>query len=95
MGTRKFESKHGVGILLNKKRRKRINWIGYINERAIATSITFNNQRVLLMSVSPTRDTRTTTSKEHTEQSRKHEIPKEHQNRGRGFQRRIGAWDWC
>ena len=51
MGAAKFENKHGVGILLNKKWRKRINWTDYINERAIATSITVNKQRVLLMGV--------------------------------------------
>ena len=51
MGAGKFENKHVVGILLNKKWRKRINWTDYINERAIATSITVNKQRVLLMSV--------------------------------------------
>ena len=42
---------HGVGILVNKTWRKRINWTDCINERAIATSITVNKKRVLLMSV--------------------------------------------
>ena len=51
MGAGKFENKHGVGILLNNKWRKRIKRTDYINERAIATSITVNKQRVLLMSV--------------------------------------------
>ena len=46
----KFENKHGVGILVNKKWRKRINWTDYIHERAIATSNLVNKQRVLLMS---------------------------------------------
>ena len=36
---------------MNKKWRKRINWTDCINERAIATSVTVNSQRVLLMSV--------------------------------------------
>ena len=54
MSAGKFESKHGVGLLLNKKWRKGINWTEYIyiymyiNERAIATSITIKRQRVLL-----------------------------------------------
>ena len=47
----KFESKHGVGILLNKKMRRRVNWTDFISERAIAASITVNKQLVLLMSV--------------------------------------------
>ena len=38
MSAGKFENKHGVGMQLNKKWRKRINWTDYINERAIATS---------------------------------------------------------
>ena len=51
MGAGKFENKHGVGILLNKKWRIRINWTEYISERATATSITVNKQLVLLMRV--------------------------------------------
>ena len=51
MGAGKFENKHGVGILVNKKWRKRINWTDYNCERAICTSITVNKQHVLLMSV--------------------------------------------
>ena len=47
------------------------NWTDFISERAIALSITVNNQPVLLMSVyTPTRDTQITTLKRHTEQSR-------------------------
>ena len=38
MGAGKFENKHGVAILLNKKWRKKIHWTQYNNERAIATS---------------------------------------------------------
>ena len=48
MGAGKIENKHVVGMLVNKKWRKRIIWTDYINERAIATSITVN---ILLMSV--------------------------------------------
>ena len=51
MGSGKFENKHRVGILVNKKWRKRVNWTDYINERAISTSITVNKQHVLLMRV--------------------------------------------
>ena len=50
MGAGKFENKHGVATLLNKEWRK-INWTEYINERAIATSITVNKQRITSMSV--------------------------------------------
>ena len=35
MGAGKYENKHGVGILLNKRWRKRIIVTDYINERAI------------------------------------------------------------
>ena len=51
MGSGKFENPHGVGILVNKKWRKHINWTDYVSERAISTSITVNKQHVLLMSV--------------------------------------------
>ena len=51
MGSGKFENKHGIGILVNNKWRNHINWTDYISERTIATSITVNKQRVLLMSV--------------------------------------------
>ena len=51
MGARKLKNKHGVGVLGNKKWRKRPNWTDYISERAISTSITVNKRHVLLMSV--------------------------------------------
>ena len=51
MGAGEFENNHGLGILLSKKRRKRINWTDYINERVIATSIKVREQRVLFMSM--------------------------------------------
>ena len=47
----KFENKHGVAIIVNKKWKHRINWTKYISERAIATSITVNKQHITLMSV--------------------------------------------
>ena len=43
MGAGKYDNKHGVGILLDKKWKQRIIDTGYINERAI--------QRIKLMSV--------------------------------------------
>ena len=46
----KIENKHGVAIV-NKKWKHKINWTDYISERAIATSITVNTQRITLMSV--------------------------------------------
>ena len=51
MGAGKVQNKHGVGILLNRTWRERIKWTEHINERAIATSITVNTQRIMLMSV--------------------------------------------
>ena len=49
MGAGKFKNKHGVAILLNRKWRE--NELKYINERAIATSIAVNMQRITLTSV--------------------------------------------
>ena len=51
IGARKVQNKHCVEILLNRKWRQRIKWTEYINERSIATSITVNTQRIMLMSV--------------------------------------------
>ena len=51
MGSGKFENKHGVGILVNKKWRNHIHWTDHICERAISTSITVNKQHVLMMNV--------------------------------------------
>ena len=42
MGSGKFENKHGVEILVNKKWRKHINWTDYISERTISTSVIVN-----------------------------------------------------
>ena len=47
----KYDKKHGVGIMLNKRWRKRIIDTEYINERAITTTILVNRQRIKLMSV--------------------------------------------
>ena len=51
MGAGRYDDKHGVGILLNKKWRQIIMDTEYINERAIATTIVVNRQRIKLMSV--------------------------------------------
>ena len=51
MGAGKYENKHGVGIMLNKRWRKRIIDTDYINERAIKTTILVNRQHIDLMSV--------------------------------------------
>ena len=50
MGTGKYDNKHGVGIILNKKWRQRIFDTEHINERAV-TAIVLNRQRIKLMSV--------------------------------------------
>ena len=51
MSAGKYDNKHGVGILLNKKWKQRIIDIEHINERAISTTILVNRQRIKLMSV--------------------------------------------
>ena len=51
MGAGKYDNKHGVGIMLNKRWRKRIIDTEYINERAIKTTILVNRQHIDLMSV--------------------------------------------
>ena len=51
MGAGKYDNKHGVGIMLNKKWRQRIINTEYINERAITATIVVNRQRIRLMSV--------------------------------------------
>ena len=51
MGAGKYENKHGVGIMLNKRWRERIIDTDYINERAIKTTILVNRRRIDLMSV--------------------------------------------
>ena len=51
MGAGKYDNKHGGGIMLNKRWRKRIIDTEYINERAITTTILVNRQHIKLMSV--------------------------------------------
>ena len=51
MGSGKFDNKHGVGIMLNKRWRKRIIDTDYIDERATTTTILVNRQHIKLMSV--------------------------------------------
>ena len=46
MGAGKYDNKHGVGILLNKKWKQRITDTEYINKRAISTTIMVNRQRI-------------------------------------------------
>ena len=50
MGSGKFDNKHGVGIMLNKRWRQRIIDTEHINERAITTTILVNRQHIKLMS---------------------------------------------
>ena len=51
MGSGKFDNKHGVGIMLNKRWRQRITDTENNNERAITTTILVNRQHIKLMSV--------------------------------------------
>ena len=51
MGAGKYDNKHGVGIMLNKKWRQRIINTESFNERAITATIVVNHQRIRLMSV--------------------------------------------
>ena len=51
MGAGKYANKHGVGIMLNRRWRKRIIDTDYINERAIKVTILVNRQHIDLMSV--------------------------------------------
>ena len=51
MGSGKFDNKHGVVIMLNKRWRQRIIDTEYMNERAITTTIVVNRQHIKLMSV--------------------------------------------
>ena len=50
-GCRKYDNRHGVGIVLNKKWRQQIIDTEYINERVIIATIVVNHQRIELMSV--------------------------------------------
>ena len=51
MGAGSYENKHGVGIILNMKGDRKIQWTEDISERAIATLIDINKKKVMLMSV--------------------------------------------
>ena len=72
MGVGKFDNKHGVGIMLNRRWRQRIIDTEYISERAITTTILVNQQRIKLMSVyfHHSKNMRTTTLRGCTKQSR-------------------------
>ena len=94
MGAGKFENKHGVGILLNKKWRKK-SWTEYIRERAIAAMITVNKQHIMLMSVY---FPHTGYADHHVERAYKSieklvKSKKKHTNYWRRLQR--GARTWC
>ena len=51
MGAGKYDNKHGVGIVLNKKWRQKTIDTEHISERAITTTIIVNHQRIKLMSL--------------------------------------------
>ena len=51
MGAGKYDNKHRVGIMLNRKWRQKNIDTEYINERAITATIMVNHQRIKLMSV--------------------------------------------
>ena len=51
MGAGKYDNKHVLGIMLNKKWRQRIIDTEYIKERDISATIVVNRQRIKLMSV--------------------------------------------
>ena len=51
MGAGKYDNKHGVRILVNKKWRQTTIDAEYINKRAITTTIVVNHQRIKPMSV--------------------------------------------
>ena len=51
MGAGKYDNKHEVGIMLNKRWRKRIIDTECINERAITATILVNRQQIKMMSV--------------------------------------------
>ena len=51
MGAGKYDNKYGVGIMLNRKWRQKINDTEYINERAITATIMVNHHSIKLMSV--------------------------------------------
>ena len=74
MGAGKYENKHGVGLLLNKKWRKRINDTEHLNELAITTTIMVNHHRIKLMSVY-FHNSLTIILRKCTEQSRSTRIP--------------------
>ena len=97
MGAGKYDNKHGVGILLNKKWKQRIIDTEYINERAISTTILVNRQRIKLMSVYFTHSGHAEhhiekmyrTIEKHTENCKRY-IP----IIGGDFNARTGTWTW-
>ena len=51
MGAGQYDNKHGVGIMLHKRWRKRVIDTEYFNKRAITATIFVNRQHIDLMSV--------------------------------------------
>ena len=51
MGAGKYDNKHGVGIMLNKKWRQKVIDTEYINERAVTATIVVNRQCIKLVSL--------------------------------------------
>ena len=51
MGAGKYDNKHGVGIMLNRRWRQKNTHSECINERTITATIMINHQRIKLMSV--------------------------------------------
>ena len=51
MGAGKYDKKHGVAIIVNKRWKHRINWTKFISERATAASVIINKQPITLLSV--------------------------------------------
>ena len=46
-----FENKHGVGILSNRKWKRKVQWTEYINERMTTTMLTINKKKIVQSSV--------------------------------------------
>ena len=51
MGAGGFDNKHGVGVLLNTKWKRKILKTSYINERMMASTLKDNRRKVVLASV--------------------------------------------
>ena len=97
MGVGKLEdNKHGVARFLNKKSPKNFNWTEYINERAIATSISANKLRITLLSVFSPLGIQWPTRRKSVQLNRSSQNPRKNANCGSRFQRWICSryWNW-